>query len=199
MLRKVLLAPPSNLTAAVNLLSFSRRSDSALHCSIRRFSSDSPTQTRVTELPRVDALVDGCDYKHWLVVMQPPDNYPQREEIIHQYVATLAVALGSEKAAKESIYSVSTKYYYAFSCKLEENVTHKITCLPRVKWILPDSYLCDEEDGYGGEPFIDGKVVPYEEKYHTDWLRDAHVGEDMDRPRSRKPRRRRRRTKGNEE
>ncbi|KAL1538102.1 multiple organellar RNA editing factor 7, mitochondrial isoform X1 [Salvia divinorum] len=177
MLRKVLLSPPSNLTAAVNLLSFRRRSDSASHCSDRRFFSYSPSQTILTELPRIDSLVCGCDYKHWLVVMQPPDNYPQREEIIQQYVATLAMALGSERAAKESMYSVSTKYYYAFSCKVEENVTHKIKCLPRVKWVLPDSYLIDDEVGYGGEPFIDGKVVPYEEKYHTDWVRDAYGGE----------------------
>lgn len=23
-----------------------------------------------------------------------------------------------------------------------------------------------------GEPFVDGEVVPYDEKYHADWLRD---------------------------
>lgn len=43
-----------------------------------------------------------------------------------------------------------------------------------------------------GEPFVDGKVVPYEEKYHADWLRDAYVGEGMEKTRSRNPRRRRR-------
>lgn len=36
--------------------------------------------------------------------------------------------LCSEEAAKKSIYSVSTKYYYAFSCKVPENLTHKIKC-----------------------------------------------------------------------
>jgi hypothetical protein len=25
---------------------------------------------------------------------------------------------------------------------------------------------------FAGEPFVDGEVVPYDEKYHADWLRD---------------------------
>ncbi|KAK6148752.1 hypothetical protein DH2020_016277 [Rehmannia glutinosa] len=124
MMRNVLLSKPSNLTAAI----FRRHSGSAFQYTHRRFFSDSQPQTRVSDLPRVDSLVNGCDYKHWLVVMHPPENYPQREEIVQQYVATLALALGSEKTAMESIYSVSTKYYYAFSCKVSENVIHKIKC-----------------------------------------------------------------------
>ncbi|XP_011072591.1 multiple organellar RNA editing factor 7, mitochondrial [Sesamum indicum] len=170
-----------------------------------RFFSDetvswsSPPGTRISVLPRVHSLVDGCDYKHWLVVMHPPENYPLREEIIQQYIATLATALGSEKAAKESIYSVSTKYYYAFSCKLTENLTHRIRSLPRVKWVLPDSYLCPQETGYGGEPYIAGNVFPYEEKYHAEWLQ-SDCGEDhMGRTCSRKPRRKRRRSRNSHE
>ncbi|KAI3455629.1 hypothetical protein Pfo_012292 [Paulownia fortunei] len=161
MMRKVLLATQSNLTAALNLAIFRRHSGPSFQYTLRRFfsdkavSSDSPPQTRVSELPRVHSLVDGCDYKHWLVVMHPPENYPQREEIIQHYIATLAMALGSEKAAMESMYSVSTKYYYAFSCKVSENVTHKIKSLPRVKWVLPDSYLCTEESGYGNHMLME--------------------------------------------
>ncbi|KAL8458706.1 hypothetical protein ACS0TY_035445 [Phlomoides rotata] len=175
-----------------------RRPYSAFRWKVRRLSSegelssDSPPQPGVSGLTREDSVVDGCDYKHWLVVMHTPDNYPQRDEIVQQYVSTLAMALGSEKAARESIYSVSTKYYYAFSCKVAENVTHKIKYLPRVKWVLPDSYLCTEERGYGGEPYIDGKVVPYEEKYHADWLCDICDDDSMGRTQSSKPRRRRR-------
>ncbi|KAL3616075.1 hypothetical protein CASFOL_040369 [Castilleja foliolosa] len=123
----------------------------------------------------------------------------------------------------ESIYSVSTKYYYAFSCKLDEHMIHKIKSLPRVKWVLPDSYLRTQESGYGaisnnhleylpilfsrytlgvltnkynlpqgGEPFIDGKVVPYDEKYHADWLRDNYGEGYMERNCSRRRRRRKR-------
>ncbi|GFP88696.1 uncharacterized protein at3g15000 mitochondrial [Phtheirospermum japonicum] len=90
------LPKPSNLTAAI----FGRHSGSTFHITRRRFFSDGPAsadsqpQTRVLELPRVDSLVDGCDYKHWLVVMHPPENYPTREEIVQQYVDTLTQALG---------------------------------------------------------------------------------------------------------
>ncbi|KAL8043448.1 hypothetical protein ABFX02_09G120500 [Erythranthe guttata] len=200
MMRKV-LSTTSNLTAALNLPISRRHAGSIFQPTRRLFfsdgevSSDSPPQTRTSELSRVDSLIDGCDYKHWLVVMHPPENYPQREEIIQQYVATLATALGSEKAAMESIYSVSTKYYYAFSCKITENVTHRIKSLPRVKWVLPDSYLCTQESCYGGEPFVDGKVVPYEEKFHANWLSD----ECAERTCSTKPRRRKRTRKSRNE
>ncbi|KAF5946260.1 hypothetical protein HYC85_016488 [Camellia sinensis] len=45
--------------------------------------------------------------------------------------------LCSEEEAKKSIYSVSTKYYYAFGCKIPENLTHKIKCnLPLVPFHL---------------------------------------------------------------
>lgn len=34
----------------------------------------------------------------------------------------------SEEEAKKSIYSVSTKYYFAFGCKVPEDLTLKIKC-----------------------------------------------------------------------
>lgn len=36
--------------------------------------------------------------------------------------------LCSEEDAKKSIYSVSTKYYYAFGCKVPEDFAYKIRC-----------------------------------------------------------------------
>lgn len=40
-------------------------------------------------------LVDGCDYEHWLVLMKPPEGYPTRHQIVHNYyIGTLALALG---------------------------------------------------------------------------------------------------------
>ncbi|KAL3632070.1 hypothetical protein CASFOL_025054 [Castilleja foliolosa] len=169
MMRKVILLNPSNLTAAI----FRRHSASTFHITHRRLFSDEPASsnpqapTRVSNLPRVDSLVDGCDYKHWLVVMHPPENYPQREEIVQQYVTTLSQALGSEKRAMESIYSVSTKYYYAFSCKLDENMIHKIKSLPRVKWVLPDSYLSTQESGYGVKKSVLVNHTSMEKLFHT--------------------------------
>ncbi|VVA95061.1 unnamed protein product [Arabis nemorensis] len=157
---------PLHLTAAVRfrlapLFPFSGTSGSV--------NSDS---TRCSELTRVPSLVEGCDYKHWLVLMKPPNGYPPRNDIVQSFVKTLAKALGSEEEAKKSIYSVSTKYYYAFGCRVHEPLTYKIRTLPDVKWVLPDSFIVDGDSGYGGEPFVDGKVVPYDEKYHADWLRD---------------------------
>ena len=35
----------------------------------------------------------------------------------------------SEEEAKRSIYSVSTKYYYAFGCRVHEPLTYKIRCI----------------------------------------------------------------------
>ncbi|KAE8708727.1 Multiple organellar RNA editing factor 7 [Hibiscus syriacus] len=141
----------------------------------RYFSSDSGYNNSVlhesVELTRTPVLVEGCDYEHWFVVMEAPKGYPLRDEIVNTYIKTLAMALGSEEEAKKSIYSVSTKYYYAFGCKVPEDLAFKIKSLPNVKWVLPDSYLGDHGDNsYGGEPFIDGKVVSYDDKYHSGWI-----------------------------
>ncbi|ESR39912.1 hypothetical protein CICLE_v10026560mg [Citrus x clementina] len=99
--------------------------------------------------------------------------------------------LCSEEDAKKSIYSVSTKYYYAFGCKFPEDFAYKIRSLPNVKWVLPDSYLCHGESGYGGEPFADGEVVPYNDKYHADWIWNQHNNKLKSVPCPRKARRKR--------
>ncbi|KAK8992638.1 hypothetical protein V6N11_048711 [Hibiscus sabdariffa] len=103
------------------------------------------------ELTRTPVLVAGCDYEHWFVVMEAPKGYPLRDEIVNTYIKTLAMALGSEEEAKKSMYSVSTKYYYAFGCKVPEDLAFKIKSLPYVKWVLPDSYLDGHGDGSYGE------------------------------------------------
>ncbi|KAG7589883.1 hypothetical protein ISN44_As07g021120 [Arabidopsis suecica] len=176
---------PLNLTAAVRfrlapLSPFSGNSGSV----------NSGT-TRCSELIRVSSLVEGCDYKHWLVLMKPPNRYPTRNHIVQRFVETLSMALGSEEEAKKSIYSVSTKYYYAFGCRVHEPLTYKIRSLPDVKWVLPDSYIVDGDHRYGGEPFVDGEVVPYDEKYHADWLRDQTDDDANNRVVKKKPRRKR--------
>ncbi|XP_012454461.1 multiple organellar RNA editing factor 7, mitochondrial isoform X1 [Gossypium raimondii] len=154
---------------------FSPYPSSSLCILSRYFSSDSGSDNSVlpetTKLTRTPVLVEGCDYEHWFVVMEAPKGYPLRDEIVSTYIKTLAMALGSEEDAKKSIYSVSTKYYYAFGCEVPEDLVFKIKTLPNVKWVLPDSYSGDPGDNsYGGEPFIDGKVVPYDDKYHSDWI-----------------------------
>ncbi|KAF8111265.1 hypothetical protein N665_0076s0249 [Sinapis alba] len=176
---------PLNLTAAVRfrltpLLPYSGSSGSV-----------NSNTTRSSELIQVPSLVEGCDYKHWLVLMKPPEGYPPRNDIVQGFVKTLSMVLGSEEEAKKSIYSVSTKYYYAFGCRVHEPLTYKIRSLPDVRWVLPDSYIVDGDSGYGGEPFVDGEVVPYDEKYHADWLRDQTDEDAKNRVVKKKPRRKR--------
>jgi len=137
--------------------------------------------------PKETILLDGCDYEHWLIVMEPPEGNPTRDEIIDRYIKTLAQIVGSEEEARMKIYSVSTKHYFAFGCLVSEELSYKIKPLPNVRWVLPDSYLDPRTKDYGGEPFINGQAVPYDPKYHEDWVRNnARCNErrSNDRPRN---------------
>ncbi|GKA26549.1 multiple organellar RNA editing factor 8, chloroplastic/mitochondrial-like protein [Tanacetum coccineum] len=101
------------------------------------------------------------------------DGEPTRDEIIDSYINTLAKALGlSYDDARMKIYSVSTRCYYAFGALVSEEDSYKLKGLPGVRWVLPDSYLDVENKQYEGEPFIDGKAVPYDPKYHEEWIRE---------------------------
>ncbi|KAL0717229.1 hypothetical protein Bca4012_066551 [Brassica carinata] len=122
--------------------------------------------------PKETILLDGCDFEHWLVVMDPPEGDLTRDEIIDGYIKTLAQILGSEEEARMKIYSVSTRCYFAFGALVSEDLSHKLKDLPKVRWVLPDSYLDVRNKDYGGEPFIDGKAVPYDPKYHEEWIRN---------------------------
>lgn len=45
--------------------------------------------------PRETILLPGCDYNHWLIVMEfPKDPAPTREQMIETYLNTLATVLG---------------------------------------------------------------------------------------------------------
>jgi len=45
--------------------------------------------------PKETILLDGCDYEHWLIVMEFPDNpKPSEDEMVNSYVKTLAQVLG---------------------------------------------------------------------------------------------------------
>ncbi|WJX68541.1 Multiple organellar RNA editing factor 8, chloroplastic/mitochondrial [Trifolium repens] len=122
--------------------------------------------------PKETILLDGCDFEHWLVVMDTPEGDPTRDEIIHGYIKTLAQVVGSEEEARMKIYSVSTRHYFAFGALVSEELSFKLKELPKVRWVLPDSYLNVKEKDYGGEPFINGEAVPYDPKYHEEWVRN---------------------------
>ncbi|XP_071716168.1 multiple organellar RNA editing factor 8, chloroplastic/mitochondrial-like [Rutidosis leptorrhynchoides] len=122
--------------------------------------------------PKETILLDGCDFEHWLVVVDKPEGDPTRDEIIDSYINTLAKVVGSYDEARMKIYSVSTRCYYAFGALVPEEDSFKLKELPGVRWVLPDSYLDVKNKDYGGEPFIDGKAVPYDPKYHEEWIRN---------------------------
>nr|GEV73933.1 multiple organellar RNA editing factor 8, chloroplastic/mitochondrial-like [Tanacetum cinerariifolium] len=122
--------------------------------------------------PKETILLDGCDFEHWLVVVEKPEGEPTRDEIIDSYINTLAKVVGSYDEARMKIYSVSTRCYYAFGALVSEEDSYKLKEVPGVRWVLPDSYLDVKNKDYGGEPFIDGVAVPYDPKYHEEWIRN---------------------------
>ncbi|KAL2925346.1 Multiple organellar RNA editing factor 8 chloroplastic/mitochondrial [Bienertia sinuspersici] len=138
--------------------------------------------------PKETILLDGCDFEHWLVVTEPPPENATRDEIIDSYIKTLAQIVGSEEEARMKIYSVSTKHYFAFGALVSEELSYKLKELPNVRWVLPDSYLDVKNKDYGGEPFINGEAVPYDPKYHEEWVRNNSKAQERnrrnDRPRN---------------
>ncbi|GLJ07487.1 hypothetical protein SUGI_0068090 [Cryptomeria japonica] len=137
--------------------------------------------------PKETILQDGCDYEHWFIVVELPRENMTRDEIIDLYIKTLAQVVGSEEEARMKIYSVSTKHYYAFGCNVSEELCQKLNHVPNVSWVLPDSYIDLKSKSYGGEPFINGQAVPYDPKYHEEWVRNnARCNErrSSDRPRN---------------
>ncbi|XP_010542306.1 PREDICTED: multiple organellar RNA editing factor 8, chloroplastic/mitochondrial-like [Tarenaya hassleriana] len=172
-------APPPYSLAASSLLTRTRPlAAAALSSVIRGDASTRGFSTQASNrVPKETILLDGCDFEHWLVIMNKPEGEPSRDEIIDYYIKTLAQIVGSEEEARMKIYSVSTRCYYAFGALVSEKLSYEIKELPNVRDVLPDSYMDVENKDYGGEPFIDGKAVPYDPKYHEEWMRN-HVRTD---------------------
>ena len=169
-----------HLPPAASLRGFSTRPTSS--------SLADPNPNWSNRPPKETILLDGCDFEHWLVVVDKPEGEPTRDEIIDGYIKTLSSVIGSEDEARMKIYSVSTRCYYAFGCLVSEELSYKLKELPNVRWVLPDSYLDVRNKDYGGEPFINGQAVPYDPKYHEEWIRNnARAGDRNrrnDRPRN---------------
>ncbi|KAJ3678353.1 hypothetical protein LUZ60_002156 [Juncus effusus] len=106
-------------------------------------------------------LLPGCDYNHWLIVMEfPKDPAPTREEMIETYLQTLATVLGSMEEAKKNMYAFSTTTYTGFQCTVSEETSEKFKGLPGVLWVLPDSYIDVKNKDYGGDKYINGEIIP---------------------------------------
>ncbi|KAE8076084.1 hypothetical protein FH972_014755 [Carpinus fangiana] len=99
-------------------------------------------------------LFPGCDYEHWLIVMDKPGgDGATKHQMIDCYIQTLAKVLGSEEEAKKKIYNVSCERYFGFGCEIDEETSNKLEGLPGVLFVLPDSYVDPEYKDYGGESF----------------------------------------------
>ncbi|RCV22310.1 hypothetical protein SETIT_4G211100v2 [Setaria italica] len=105
-------------------------------------------------------LFPGCDYEHWLIVMDKPGGEgANKQQMIDCYVQTLAKVLGSEEEAKRKIYNVSCERYFGFGCEIDEETSNKLEGLPGVLFVLPDSYVDPEYKDYGAELFVNGEIV----------------------------------------
>ncbi|KAL3577507.1 hypothetical protein D5086_019011 [Populus alba] len=145
-----------------------------------------PSPNWTNRPPKETILLDGCDYNHWLIVMEfPNDPKPTEEEMINAYVKTLSSVLGSEEEAKKSIYSVSTTTYTGFGALISEELSYKVKALPGVLWVLPDSYLDVPNKDYGGDLYEDGKVI-----HRPQYRYNERQQQTRNRPRPRYDRRR---------
>ncbi|XP_065873944.1 multiple organellar RNA editing factor 2, chloroplastic-like [Euphorbia lathyris] len=105
-------------------------------------------------------LFPGCDYEHWLIVMDKPGGEgATKQQMLDCYVQTLAKIVGSEEEAKRKIYNVSCERYFGFGCELDEETANKLEGVPGVLFVLPDSYVDPEYKDYGAELFVNGEIV----------------------------------------
>ncbi|KAF3332883.1 hypothetical protein FCM35_KLT02460 [Carex littledalei] len=142
-----------------SILSLSKTTSSSPGSDYSPLNNPSPNWSN--RPPKETILLDGCDYEHWLIVMEfPTGRAPSEEEMINTYVKTLASVVGSEEEARKKIYSVSTTTYTGFGALISEELSYKVKGLPGVLWVLPDSYLDVPNQDYGGDLYIDGKVFP---------------------------------------
>ncbi|KAG4204043.1 hypothetical protein ERO13_A04G023599v2, partial [Gossypium hirsutum] len=127
-------------------------------------SDYSPKRSSRNE-PRETIMLSGCDYNHWLIVMEfPKDPAPTREQMIDNYLNTLATVLGSMEEAK-NMNAFSTTTYTGFQCTVLEETSEKFKGFPVVLWVLPDSYIDVKNKDYGGDQYINGEIIPC--KYPT--------------------------------
>ncbi|KAL5213637.1 hypothetical protein ABZP36_002789 [Zizania latifolia] len=105
-------------------------------------------------------LFPGCDYEHWLIVMDKPGGEgATKQQMIDCYIETLAKVVESEEEAKKKIYNVSCERYFGFGCEIDEETSNKLEGLPGVLFVLPDSYVDAENKDYGAELFVNGEIV----------------------------------------
>ncbi|KAJ4967963.1 hypothetical protein NE237_014664 [Protea cynaroides] len=139
----------------------------AIRCRVHRSGGDSAysplnSGSNFSDRPPTEMapLFPGCDYEHWLIVMDKPGGEgATKQQMIDCYIQTLAKVLGSEEEAKKKIYNVSCERYFGFGCEIDEETSNKLEGLPGVLFVLPDSYVDPENKDYGAELFVNGEIV----------------------------------------
>ena len=67
--------------------------------------------------PKETILLDGCDYEHWLIVMEfPNDPKPSEDEMIAAYVKTLTAVVGRYVCPFHSLLSDFHGLIFLFTC-----------------------------------------------------------------------------------
>ncbi|KAJ4776869.1 multiple organellar RNA editing factor [Rhynchospora pubera] len=108
----------------------------------------------------LESLFPGCDYEHWLIVMDKPGGEnATKQQMIDCYIQTLAKIVGSEEEAKKKIYNVSCERYFGFGCEIDRDTSNKLEGLPGVLFVLPDAYVDPEYKDYGAELLVNGEIV----------------------------------------
>uniref|UniRef100_A0A7C8YPY4 MORF/ORRM1/DAG-like MORF domain-containing protein n=1 Tax=Opuntia streptacantha TaxID=393608 RepID=A0A7C8YPY4_OPUST len=156
----------------------------AIRCRANRPYSPLNNSSNFSDRPptEIAPLFPGCDYEHWLIVMDKPGGEgATKQQMIDCYIQTLAKVLGSEEEAKKKIYNVSCERYFGFGCEVDEETANKMEGLPGVLFVLPDSYVDPEYKDYGAELFVNGEIVqrPPERQRRVEPVPQRH----QDRPR----------------
>ncbi|KAK4775746.1 hypothetical protein SAY87_023707 [Trapa incisa] len=154
--------------AAVAVASLSATSRlTAVRCRASRSGSNTPysplnSGSNFSDRPPTEMapLFPGCDYEHWLIVMDKPGGEgATKQQMIDAYLQTAAKVVGSEEEAKKKIYNVSCERYFGFGIQVDEETSNKFEGLPDVLFVLPDSYVDPEYQDYGAELFVNGEIV----------------------------------------
>uniref|UniRef100_A0A7N1A463 MORF/ORRM1/DAG-like MORF domain-containing protein n=1 Tax=Kalanchoe fedtschenkoi TaxID=63787 RepID=A0A7N1A463_KALFE len=84
------------LAGVVTQMSLKTASSSSRGFKIRAaVDSDYSSRRSSNNEPRETIMLPGCDYNHWLIVMEfPKDPAPTRDQMIDTYLNTLATVLG---------------------------------------------------------------------------------------------------------
>ncbi|KAK9287750.1 hypothetical protein L1049_017032 [Liquidambar formosana] len=158
--------PPTPLSHALRLVSPNTSRFTPIRCRVHRSgdSSYSPLNSggNFSDRPPTEMapLFPGCDYEHWLIVMDKPGGEgATKQQMIDCYIETLAKVVGSVEEAKKKIYNVSCERYFGFGCEIDEETSNKLEGLPGVLFVLPDSYVDPEYKDYGAELFVNGEIV----------------------------------------